>query len=140
MILYLYYNADLLDVATSKNQLVVSYVDDANLYAEGDTYEEAYNSISDMLTKQGGAGEWAISHNSKFETSKFAILCFSRRRVPDPLHPGKTIPEPRPVFVYESTNINPQVSHKYLGVYFDQELRWDTQACNIYLADVNQHL
>lgn len=78
MILYLYYNTDLLDTATTKNQTAVTFVDDANLYAEGSTYEEAYNSISDMLIKLGGARDWTTTHNSRFEKSKFAILCFSR--------------------------------------------------------------
>lgn len=38
--------------------------------------------------------------------------------------------EPRPDFVYEGTHVKPQRSHKYLGIYFDQELRWDVQAEN----------
>ena len=57
MILYLFYNADLLEVATGEGQAAVAYVDDTNLYAEGDTYEEAYRSIREMLLKEGGAKE-----------------------------------------------------------------------------------
>jgi Reverse transcriptase (RNA-dependent DNA polymerase) len=67
MILYLFYNTDLIEVASSKGQMAIAYVDDANLYAEGDTFEEAYDSISDMLTKQGGTCEWTQNHNSRFE-------------------------------------------------------------------------
>jgi hypothetical protein len=120
MILYLYYNADLVDVATAKGQSAVAFVDDANLYAEGDTYEEAYNSLSDMLLKPGGAKEWTQTHHSKFEKTKFAIVCFSRRRMPDPTRSGKSIPETRPNFVYEDVSIQPQGSHKFLGVIFDE--------------------
>lgn len=117
-----------IDNATSKNQTAVTFVDDANLYAKGDTYEEAYNSISNMLLKQGGARDWTTTHNSRFEKSKFAVICFSCHHISDPLRPGKTSPEPHPDFIYEGVNIKPQHSHKFLGVHFDQELRWDIQA------------
>jgi ribonuclease HI len=128
MILYLYYNADLVDVASAKGQSAVAFVDDANLYAEGNTYEEAYKSLSDMLLKPGGAKEWTQTHHSKFEKTKLAIVCFSRRRMPDPTQPGKSKPETHPNFIYEDVSIQPQGSHKFLGVIFDEELRWRAQA------------
>ena len=49
MILYLFYNADLVDVVSEKGQAAVAFVDDANLYAEGNIYEEAYDSLCEML-------------------------------------------------------------------------------------------
>lgn len=61
MILHLFYNADLLDTTTSRDQSAVTFVDDANLYAEGNTFEEAYSSLDTMLTKQGGVRVWTIS-------------------------------------------------------------------------------
>lgn len=78
--------------------------------------------------KQGRAREWTLTHNSRFEKSKFTIVCFLRWRTPDPLQPGKTTPEPRPDFVYKGVSIKPQHNHKFLGMHFDQELRWDIQA------------
>lgn len=57
----------------------MTYVNDANLYMEGSTYEEAYEHLNDMLLKQNGAKEWTMLHNSKFEKSKFAVIGFSRR-------------------------------------------------------------
>jgi Reverse transcriptase (RNA-dependent DNA polymerase) len=54
MILYLFYNADILNIATGKGQAAVAFVDDANLYTEGDTYEQAYDSLREMLLKPGG--------------------------------------------------------------------------------------
>lgn len=44
MILYFYYNADLLDI-TSKNQITVTFVDDVNIYAKGNMFKEAYDSL-----------------------------------------------------------------------------------------------
>ena len=127
MILYLFYNADLLEVATGKGQAAVAYVDDANLYVEGDTYKEAYRSIREMLLKEGGAKEWTQTHQSQFEKSKFAMVGFSCHRVQDPALPGKTIHEPRPSFTYEDVAILPSTEHKLLGVSLDEELRWNVQ-------------
>lgn len=53
MILYLYYNTNLLDTATLKNQTAVTFVDNANLYMEGNTYEEVYSSINETGQSQG---------------------------------------------------------------------------------------
>jgi ribonuclease HI len=103
-------------------------VDDANLYSEGNTYEEAYDGLRAMLLKEGGAKEWSQTHQSRFEKSKLAVVGFSRRRVPDPARPGKTMREPRPDFEYEGAKVPPSSAHKFLGVYLDEELRWKTQA------------
>ena len=84
MILYLFYNADLVDVVSGKGQAAVAFVDDANLYVEGNNYEEAYDSLCEMLLKTGGAKEWTEMHHSRFKKSKFAIVCFSRCRIPNP--------------------------------------------------------
>jgi len=75
-----------------------------------------------MLLKVNGTEEWTNMHNYRFKKTKFAILCFSRTRVPDSHRPGKTIPVLQPNFIYEGTAIPPQDSHKFLGVHFDQEL------------------
>jgi hypothetical protein len=128
MILYLFYNTDLLDIPTEKGQAAVAFVDDTNLYAEGDTYEEAYDSLRDMMLKLGGAKEWAQAHHSRFEKTKFAVVGFSRRRTHDPARPGKTKPVARPDFLYEGVTIKPAAAHKFLGVFMDEELRWNVQA------------
>ena len=56
-------------MATAKGQLEVAFVDDASLYVEGDTYDEAYASLKEMLLKPGGAKEWTETHHSRFEKS-----------------------------------------------------------------------
>jgi hypothetical protein len=78
MILYLFYNADLLDIASGKGQVAVAYVDDANLYSEGSTYEEAYDSLRVMQLKEGGVKEWSQAHQSRFEKSKLAVVGFHK--------------------------------------------------------------
>ena len=119
MIMYLFYNADLVEMATAKGQLAVAFMDDASLYTEGDTYNEAYASLIEMLLKPGGEKEWTETHHSRFEKSKFAIVCFSQCRAPDPNHPSKNAPDTKPNFKYEGVTIQPQKSHKFLGVFLD---------------------
>ena len=57
MIMYLFYNTDLIEVATAKGQLAVAFMDNASLYVEGDTYDKAYASLKEMLLKPGGGKE-----------------------------------------------------------------------------------
>lgn len=56
-------------------------------------------------------------HNSKFETSKFALIDFSLNRTKEcpPIH-------------VRGITINPTPSHKFLGVILNQELCWRQQA------------
>ena len=72
MILYLFYNSDLLE---DMGKLVtnVGYVDDVNFFAEGPTFDVAYAKLSDMVTHDGGGQDWSKQHNSKFEMSKLTL-------------------------------------------------------------------
>ena len=121
MILYLFYNADLIDGA-KKGEAKIAYVDNANYYAEGIDFEEAYEKLRDMMTREGGGQDWSRWHNSKFEMSKLTLVGFSRWQAPDPSHLGKLRPESRPNLELNGAIIKPSVSHKFLGVLFDQEL------------------
>ena len=127
MLLYLFYNADLI-TSPKKEEAIIAYVDDASYYAEGTGFEEAYDRLCNMMNREGGGYEWSDQHNSHFETSKMVIVGFSHRWKTDPLRPGKTIPEPWPDFLLRDATINPSSLHKYLGIVFDQELRWKEQA------------
>ena len=121
MILYLFYNADLLE-DVGKMETKVGYVDDVNFYAEGRTFDAAYTKLSDMMTREGGGQDWSKLHNSKFEMSKLTLVGFSRRCVQDPTCPRKMTAEHRPNLSLCGTSIKPAESHKFLGVVFDQEL------------------
>src|SRR6266481_1651758 len=84
-----------------------------------------------MMVREGGSQDWSKYHNSRYEVSKLKLVGFSRCQVCDPGNPGKTIPEPHPNFDLQGTCIKPSNSHKYLGVIFDQELRWKEQTDNV---------
>ena len=117
MILYQYYNADLLDIPSGLNESAMAYVDDAILIAIGTDFTETHETISNMMTRRGGAIEWSTEHNSQFEFSKLALMDFAHRSNKKERHPLMLL----------NTTVAPVSSTKYLGVYFDQHLDWNTQ-------------
>src|SRR6266481_1154242 len=63
MILYLFYNADLIaDVKKDKEK--IAYVDDANFYTEACTFHKAYDKLCNMMVREGGGQYWSCCHNS----------------------------------------------------------------------------
>lgn len=116
MIVYLFYNADILEVPRTRNELAVAYVDDSAFLVEGPSFDATHATLKRMMNRRGGAFEWSAEHNSKFEVSKFALVDFSRKKDID-----------RPPLRLRQTTITPAPSHKFLGVIFDQELRWNLQ-------------
>ena len=113
MIVYLFYNADILDIPRTKNELVVAFVDDTALFVEGPSFDDTHSTLKRMMNRRNGAFEWSAEHNSKFEISKFALIDFSRKKNID-----------RPPLRIRQTTIPSVISHKFLGVIFDQELQW----------------
>ena len=58
MILYLFYNADLIDGA-KKGEAKIAYVDDTNYYVEGADFEGAYGKLREMMVRDGGGQDWS---------------------------------------------------------------------------------
>ena len=54
MALYQYYNADILEIPNSPQELAEAYVDDAILTATAKTFEEAHTMLADMMNRPGG--------------------------------------------------------------------------------------
>ena len=63
MLLYLFYNADLI-ASPKKEEAMIAYVDDASYYAEGTNFEEAYDQLRNMMNRDQGGYEWSDQHNS----------------------------------------------------------------------------
>jgi hypothetical protein len=82
MILYIIYNADLVDVAKhqGKQESTLTFVDDTAFIAVGASFHKTHRILKDMLERNGGGYDWSRDHNSKFETSKFALIDFSMNR------------------------------------------------------------
>lgn len=127
MVLYLFYNSELIEIPRFPSEGSTSFVDDAALIATGKTFKVTHRILQRMMTRPGGAYEWSKTHNSNFEISKFACIDFARRREADPTKAKKTVPMKRPTFTLKSHPIAPVGSHTFLGVIVDQELRWKLQ-------------
>ena len=56
MLLYLFYNADLI-ASPKKGEAMFAYLDDASYYAEGMNFEEAYDLLCDMMNRDQGRYE-----------------------------------------------------------------------------------
>jgi hypothetical protein len=126
---YLFYNADLLEIAKGgRGESVIGFVDDTTLLAEGDDLESAFGKLTDMMTRAGGAQEWARDHDCTFAPDKFGLMGFTRKREKDPTMAKKTRPLPRPTVRIGQHVIQPTTSHKFLGVLIDQELRFKEHA------------
>ena len=112
MALYQFYNADLLDIPEGPDEGAIAYVDDALLLATGTNFHQTHAKIVNMMTRTGGALDWAEKHNSRFEFSKLALIDFA--------HQNKNMD--RPGLLLPNVEIQPAKSTKYLGVYLDQNL------------------
>ena len=117
MALYQFYNADLLDIPEGNMEDAIAYVDDAILIASGKTFHDTHERLSSMMTRAGGAIEWAEKHNSRFEYNKLALIDFA--------HHSKKLD--RPVLTLPNTAVKPTLSTKYLGIILDQNLKWNDQ-------------
>lgn len=123
VIFYLIYNSPLVRVPDpALPELCIAYIDDITLVTWGKTFEDTHASLVDMMTRKGGALEWAKSHNSTFELDKTACVDFSLKKA-----------QGRPPLTIGEQIILPVPSHTLLGVVIDQGLRWQEQ-CNKALA------
>jgi hypothetical protein len=76
MVLYQYYNTDLLDIPEAPDEFAAAYIDDAILVVTAKTFQDTHNMLENMMTREGGAMEWAKDHNSNFELTKLALMDF----------------------------------------------------------------
>ncbi|KAF8266307.1 hypothetical protein EI94DRAFT_1586169 [Lactarius quietus] len=121
MVLYQYYNADLLDIPSNGSEMAAAYMDNAilrpTLVATTKTFKETHKILEEMMTREGSAMQWANEHNSKFELSKLALIDFA--------HHSKKVK--RPLLTISGTKVCALKSAKYLGLYIDQHLSWTEQ-------------
>ena len=117
MVLYLFYNADMIDIPRGRSEMCLGYVDDTALVAAASSFTGTHRILKSMMVHRNGGYDWSVAHNSKFEASKSVLIDFSRNKNLD-----------RPHMTLRGTAITPQTSHKFLGVMLDQELRWREQA------------
>lgn len=114
IVLYQYYNADLLEIPEEKGEDAMAYVDNSIMITTAKSFSEAHKKLTSMMTRQGRVIEWSTMHNSPLEYSKLALVNFT--------HHMST--KERVSLHLPQGDVQPAESTKYLGVIFDQHLSW----------------
>ena len=93
MILYQYYNADLLDIPNEQGEESIAYVDDTILIANASSFRRTHEKLVAMMSRTGGVIDWSREHNSPLEYSKLALIDFAHGKkhvIREPLIQGQT--------------------------------------------------
>ena len=133
MLLYAFYNAELIEIAHGKNELAAGFVDDCAFVAVADTLDDTHKILKDMMECPNRGLDWSIGHNSKFEISKLTIM--------DLPHPHKVVPtsplvidQQQPDGSTASYTIANTKYYKYLGVTFDPKLTWKAHITKVIVS------
>ena len=128
MILYIIYNADLLNLPDDlQNEDAMGHVDDIALLAIGKDFEETTLCLKNMMTKEEGSLQLSREHNSRFKVNKSTILHLTRRTAADPDLAHGHIPLEKPALELEGAIVQEAECYKYLGIQIDAKLRWKEQ-------------
>ncbi|KAI3534405.1 reverse transcriptase [Colletotrichum abscissum] len=112
-ILYLFYNADLLDSCNETGDTTATgFIDDVAILAVGHSTEETCQKLQEALRK---AETWASTHASVFAPEKFQLTHFTRARTR--IDTDKTLHS-------QWGEIKPKTTCKYLGLIMDSALKW----------------
>src|SRR5579859_1214810 len=115
-ILYMFYNADLLEVQEGRSgELSLGFIDDIAYGVQGETVEANARSLEGMLRK---AESWREKHGARFETSKYILIHFTRARK----SPNSDTNTTAAYIRIGDTTIKPAETARYLGVLFDRKL------------------
>ena len=108
--LYLFYNGDLLDIPKEEG-LSLGFIDDIAYGVQGLTDDGNVEKLEDWMKK---AEDWKERHGAQFELTKNLLVHFTRNRN------WKTDAK----ITINGITISPSQAAKYLGVIFDQQLRF----------------
>jgi ribonuclease HI len=113
-ILYMYYNGDLLDITRRYPYChSLGFIDDIAYGIQGQSDDRNAAMICAMLEE---AETWRRKHGAQFEKSKYILVHFTRNRRKKTSAPINMA----------DIRIEPSEEARYLGVYFDKELRFTT--------------
>ncbi len=114
IVLYQFYNTDLLDISECKNEEALAYVDDTIMVASTENFSVVHEMLADMMCRDRGVSDWSKTHNSPLKYTKLALIDFVHRSS-SKLRTALQLPQ---------RCIEPSNSMKYLGVIIDQSLKW----------------
>ena len=117
-LLFLIYVNDMPDQV--QHGVLLQFADDTCLICCGKSYEETSVLLTEDLTL---LSQWIVTNHMQVNVNKSSVMWFyikqSKRRAPPPS-------------VYLGGLLLQQVDrHKYLGVFFDPQLRWDVHVNNV---------
>jgi hypothetical protein len=121
MVLYQFYNADLLDIPKDDSENAMAYVDDTLMLATAKTFKKAHRILLDMMCRANSVADWSDTHNSPLEYSKLTLIDFAH----------SSVTRKRPALALPQITVKPVESTKYLGVIFNQHLQWNTQIASV---------
>ena len=125
---FLFYNADILDIPNRKNgETGAGFIDDIYFIACGPTFSASNNKIKHIMERWGRCLEWSRTHHVSFEMDKNTLVQASRRREESTANPRKTVPKKCVPITIASRVTRPVKSHKFLGIFIDEELRFKEQ-------------
>ena len=111
-ILYLFYNADLIEACKTDDTEAVGYIDDVSILAVGPSAPRNCKTLKGIHRM---AEEWARKHGSQFAPAKYELIHFTRDPTKNSNH-ALRLPH---------TTVKASPSCRYLGVRMDTRLRWD---------------
>jgi DNA-binding transcriptional regulator YiaG len=114
-ILYLFYNADLLEIAGGRDVQTAGWIDDVYFFTRSLSAERNCRNLEQAHRR---AENWARTHGSSFSPSKYQPIHFTRSRTRFSVTETVRI---------EDTVVQPARFATYLGITLDQALRWEEQ-------------
>ena len=78
MLIYTFYNADLINIVKGKSELSTSFVDDCAFVAVADIMDKAHSILKDMMECPNRGLDWSHTHNSPFEITELVVMDFAR--------------------------------------------------------------
>jgi ribonuclease HI len=121
-ILYLFYNADLLEACEDSNlqTSAIGFIDDVSIIAASNSTETNCQSLASIHTR---CQDWARKHASKFNPTKYSLVHIPKRGTRQNLHHPVELPGLEP--------IQPQEHCRLLGLIVDSKLSWNQHVKHI---------
>src|SRR5438046_794867 len=110
-ILYVLYNSDLLEIPKEGKQLGLGFIDDILYGVQNKTARGNARELKWLLTR---SEQWRQRHGAQFEKSKYVLIHFTR-------NPSAQV---EATVTISGTIIHPSSEAKYLGITFDQKLKF----------------
>ena len=128
MLLYAIYNAPLIRIANPNNlnERIIGFIDNTTLLASRRDFNEAHNTIKNMMERKNRVFEWSRTFNSPLEMSKLALVNFT-------LSPEKVAKATPLILTHPDTNgptthrLMAKPYAKLLGILLDSKLTWKAQ-------------